>query len=246
MSPPNLSSNLVSWGFLRFGRRERRSWSGKPQSVLESTPADLEFASRLLVAKARGFRLGFSFSRVVGFGFIPNVHSPSVDQIRATVQLPRAAALSPATAAARGGPEFQFKFTPGPLQSTPNTKQPTEYPRANEPEDPAHEPYQTGEPKEDRGSIRIDSPAKLALYLGLFIAFFTALLAFFTVNDFNGPEKSLPSIVQSPITSNAANSTGAAIGLSVITVQVWRVSGFTGSRIFERLAGPLTRDLDKF
>ena len=96
----------------------------------------------------------------------------------------------------------------------------------------------------NRGSIRIDPPAELALYLGLFIASFIALVAFLTLNDFNDPEKSLPDIVQPLITSNATNSTVATIRLSVITVQVWRVSGFTGSRIFKRFAGLLTGDLD--
>ena len=110
---------------------------------------------------------------------------------------------------------------------------------ANQTEDPAHEPDQTRGPEEDRSSIRIDPPAKLALYLGLFIAYFIGLVAFLTLNDFSDPEKSLPDIVQSLITSNAANSTMAAIGLSVITVQVWRVSRFTGSRIFKRPRGTL-------
>ena len=81
------------------------------------------------------------------------------------------------------------------------------------------------------------------MYLGLFITYFIALVAFLTLNDFNDPEKSLPDIVQPLMTSNATNSTRAGIGLSVITVQVWRASGFTGSRIFRRLVEPLTRDL---
>ena len=97
-----------------------------------------------------------------------------------------------------------------------------------------------------RGSIRIDPLAELALYLGLFITYFIALVAFLTLNDFDDPENSLPDIVQPLITSNAANPSRAGIGLSVITVQVWRTSRFMGSRIFKKLAGPLTRDPGKF
>ena len=155
-------------------------------------------------------------------------------------QPPRAAALSPATAAARGGPEIRFQLTPGPLQSTPNTKPPPRsIPRPTQPKSLEREPYRTGEPAEDRYSILIELPAELALYLGLFIAYFIALAAFLTLNDFNDREKSLPDIVQPLITRNGGNSTAAAIGLSVITGQVWRVSRFTDSRIFKRLAGPL-------
>ncbi len=102
-------------------------------------------------------------------------------------------------------------------------------------------PCHTGEPVEDRGSVRIELPAGLALYLGLFIAFFTALLAFLTVNDFNDATKTLPDIVHSFITRNAAIATLAAIGLSVITVQVWRASRFIGGRISNRLAGPFPK-----
>ena len=103
------------------------------------------------------------------------------------------------------------------------------------------QPCHTGEPEEDSGPARIELPAGLALYLGLFIAFFTAHLAFLTINDFNDSTKTLPDIVQSLITTNAANSTLAAIGLSVITVQVWRASRFIGGRISHRLAGPFPK-----
>ena len=99
------------------------------------------------------------------------------------------------------------------------------------------QPCHPGEPEEVRDSTRIELPAGLALYLGLFIAFFTAHLAFLTVNDFHDATKTLPDIVQSLITTNAANSTLAAIGLTVIKVQVWRVSRFLGSRIFKWLVG---------
>ena len=102
-------------------------------------------------------------------------------------------------------------------------------------------PCHTGEPVEDRGSVRIELPAGLALYLGLFIAFFTALLAFLTVNDFNDATKALPDIVHSLVTKNGANATVAAIGLSVITVQVWSASRFMGSRTRKRLVGPFAK-----
>ena len=111
----------------------------------------------------------------------------------------------------------------------------------NQPENPDHEPCQKREPAEDRYSILIELPAELALYVGLFITFFTALLAFFTVNDFNDATKTLPDIVHSLITRNAANATVAAIGPSVITVQVWRASRFIGGRIRNRLVGPFAK-----
>ena len=111
----------------------------------------------------------------------------------------------------------------------------------NQPDNPAPQPCKMTEPEKDRGSARIELPAGLALYVGLLIAFFTALLAFLTVNDFNASTKTLPNIVHSFITRNAAIATLAAIGLSVITVQVWRASRFIGGRISNRLAGPFPK-----
>ena len=111
----------------------------------------------------------------------------------------------------------------------------------NQPENPAPKPSQTGEPEEDRGSVREASSVEPALYVLLFIVFFTTLLAIRTVLDVNDSTKTVPDIIHSLVTRHAGNATLAAIGFSIMTVQMWKFSRLIGCRILRWLAGPFTQ-----
>ena len=108
----------------------------------------------------------------------------------------------------------------------------------NQPKSPAPQPCHTGEPEEDRVSVREASSVEPAMYVLLFIVFFTALLAIRTVLDVNDSTKTVPDIIYSLVTRHAGNATLAAIGFSIMTVQAWKVSRLIGSRVRKRLAGP--------
>ena len=108
----------------------------------------------------------------------------------------------------------------------------------NQPENPAPNPSQTGEPEEDRVSVREASSVEPALYVLLFIVFFTTLLAVRTFLDVNDSTKTVPDIIHSLVTRHAGNATLAAIGFSIMTIQAWKVSRLIGSRVRKRLAGP--------
>ena len=112
----------------------------------------------------------------------------------------------------------------------------------NQLENPAPQSCEAKEPEEDRCSLRSASSAEPALYVGLFIVFFTTLLVFRTVLDVNDPTKTLPDIVHTLITRDAGNATLAAIGLSLMTVQGWKGFQCIASRVRERLAGTCTRE----
>ena len=112
----------------------------------------------------------------------------------------------------------------------------------NQPANPTPQPCHTGEPEEDRVSVREASSVEPAMYVLLFIVFFTTLLAIRTVLDVNDSTKTVPDIIHSLVTRHAGNATLAAIGLSVMTVQMWKFSRLIGCRILRRLAGPFTRE----
>ena len=111
----------------------------------------------------------------------------------------------------------------------------------NQPENPAPTPSQTGEPEEDRGSVREASSVGPALYVLLFIVFFTTLLAIRTVLDVNDSTKIVPDIIHSLVTRHAGNATLAAIGFSIMTVQAWKMSRLIAIRVRKRLAAPFTQ-----
>ena len=112
----------------------------------------------------------------------------------------------------------------------------------NQPKSPAPQPCHTGEPEEDRCSVQRAPSAEPALYVLLFIVFFTTLLAIRTVLDVNDSTKTVPDIIHSLVTRHAGNATVAAIGLSVMTVQMWKLSRLIGCRILGRLAEPFARE----
>ena len=115
----------------------------------------------------------------------------------------------------------------------------------NQPENPAPKPSQTGEPEEDRVSVREASSVEPALYVLLFIVFFTTLLAIRTVLDVHDSTKTVPDIIHSLVTRHAGNATLAAIGFSIMTVQAWKVARLIGSRVRKRLAGPFAKGCRK-
>ena len=108
----------------------------------------------------------------------------------------------------------------------------------SQPANPTPQPCHTGEPEEDRCSVQRAPSAEPALYVLLFIVFFTTLLAIRIVFDVNDSTKTVPDIIHSLITRHAGNATLAAIGFSIMTVQAWKVSRLIGSRVRKRLAGP--------
>ena len=112
----------------------------------------------------------------------------------------------------------------------------------NQPANPTPQPCHTGEPEEDRCSVRREPSAEPAMYVLLFIVFFTTLLAVRTVLDVNDSTKTVPDIIHSLVTRHAGNATLAAIGFSIMTVQMWKFFRFIGCRILGRLAGPFTRE----
>ena len=110
-----------------------------------------------------------------------------------------------------------------------------------QPKSPAPQTSQTGQPEADRDSIRRASSDEPVLYVALFIAFFTAIITFLTVNDFNNATKTLPEIVNSFITQNAGTATLAAIGLSLMTVHACKFSRFIANRVSKRRTGPFVK-----
>ena len=115
----------------------------------------------------------------------------------------------------------------------------------NQPAKPTPQRCHTGEPEEDRVSVREASSVEPALYVLLFIVFFTTLLAIRTVLDINDGTKTLPDIVHALVTRHAGNATLAAIGFSIMTVQAWKVARLIGSRVRKRLAGPSAKGCRK-
>ena len=115
----------------------------------------------------------------------------------------------------------------------------------NQPTNPAPKPSQTGEPEEDRGAGRGPSSVEPALYVLLFIVFFTTLLAIRTVLDVNDSTKTAPDIIHSLVTRHAGNASLAAIGFSIMTVQAWKVARLIGSRVRKQLAGPFAKGCRK-
>ena len=111
----------------------------------------------------------------------------------------------------------------------------------NQPKSPAPQPCHTGEPEEDRCSLRREPSAEPAMYVLLFIVFFTTLLAIRTVLDVNDSTKTVLDIIHSLVTRHAGNATLAAIGFSIMTVQMWKFSRLIGCRILRWLAGPFTQ-----
>ena len=111
----------------------------------------------------------------------------------------------------------------------------------NQPENPAPQSCQTGEPEENRNPIRRASSVEPALYVGLFIAFFITLLTIRTVLDINDSTKSLLDVVHSFITQNAGTATLAAIGLSPMTVHACKFSRFIANRVSKRRTGPFVK-----
>lgn len=112
----------------------------------------------------------------------------------------------------------------------------------NQPRNPEPQSCQTGKPKEDQDSVEIELPVELALFVGLFIVFFTAILAFLTVQDVNDAAKTLPDVVRSFITTNAAKATLTAIGLSLMAILAWKASRFIKSHIQKRLVKLFTSE----
>ena len=112
----------------------------------------------------------------------------------------------------------------------------------NQPAKPTPQRCHTGEPEEDRVSVREASSVEPALYVLLFIVFFTTLLAIRTVLDINDGTKTLPDIVHALVTRHAGNATISAIGLSVMTVQGCKGLQFLASLIRRLLAAPFTRE----
>ena len=76
----------------------------------------------------------------------------------------------------------------------------------NQPTNPAPKPCHTGEPEEDRVSVREASSVEPALYVLLFIVFFTTLLAVRTFLDVNDSTKTVPDIIHSLVTRHAGNA----------------------------------------
>ena len=68
----------------------------------------------------------------------------------------------------------------------------------NQTEHSEPKPCHTGEPEEDRVSVREASSVEPAMYVLLFIVFFTTLLAIRTVLDVNDSTKTVPDIIHSP------------------------------------------------
>ena len=106
-----------------------------------------------------------------------------------------------------------------------------EGPMVNQPRNPAREPCETGKRGEDEDSVEIELPVEPALFVGLFIVFFIAILAFLTIQNVNDPTKTLPDMIRSFITTNTASATLTAIGLSLMAVVTWKTSKPVGSRI---------------
>ena len=72
-----------------------------------------------------------------------------------------------------------------------------EGPMVNQPRNPAREPCETGKRGEDEHSVEIELPVEPALFVGLFIVFFIAILAFLTIQNVNDPTKTLPDMIRS-------------------------------------------------
>ena len=109
----------------------------------------------------------------------------------------------------------------------------------NQTEHSEPKPCHTGEPEEDRVSVREASSVEPAMYVLLFIVFFTTLLAIRTVLDVNDSTKTVPDIIHSLVTRHAGNATVAAIGLSVMTVQMWKFSASLDAGSSEGSPDPL-------
>ena len=100
----------------------------------------------------------------------------------------------------------------------------------NQPRNPARDPCETEKRGEDQDSVEIELPVEPALFVGLFIVFFIAILAFLTIPNVNDPTNTLPDMIHSFVL-NIGSATLTAIGLSLMAVVTWKTSKPVGSRI---------------
>ena len=112
----------------------------------------------------------------------------------------------------------------------------------NQPRNPARDPCETEKRGEDQDSVEIELPVEPALFVGLFIVFFIAILAFLTIQNVNDPTNTLPDMIRSFITTNTASATLTAIGLSLMAVLTWKTSKPIGSQIRKLLVKLLAKE----